>query len=51
MVQLAEAYPDDLDVQALAADALLNVTAGAVGHQHRRARAGLARRRGEADPR
>ena len=30
MVQLAEAYPDDLDVQALAADALLNVTAWAL---------------------
>ena len=30
MVQLAEAYPDDIDVQALAADALLNVTAWAL---------------------
>ena len=30
MVQLAAAYPDDLDVQALAADALLNVTAWAL---------------------
>ncbi len=30
MVALAEAYPDDVDVQALAADALVNVTAWAL---------------------
>jgi tetratricopeptide (TPR) repeat protein len=30
MAELAEAYPDDVDVQALAADALLNVTAWAL---------------------
>ena len=30
MAQLAAAYPDDIDVQALAADALLNVTAWAL---------------------
>ena len=30
MVALAEAYPDDIDVQALAADALVNVTAWAL---------------------
>jgi tetratricopeptide (TPR) repeat protein len=30
MVTLAEAYPDDVDVQALAADALVNVTAWAL---------------------
>jgi tetratricopeptide (TPR) repeat protein len=30
MVTLAEAYPDDIDVQALAADALVNVTAWAL---------------------
>jgi tetratricopeptide (TPR) repeat protein len=30
MVSLAEAYPDDIDVQALAADALVNVTAWAL---------------------
>ena len=30
MAALAEAYPDDVDVQALAADALLNVTAWAL---------------------
>jgi tetratricopeptide (TPR) repeat protein len=30
MVTLAEAYPDDVDVQALAADALINVTAWAL---------------------
>jgi tetratricopeptide (TPR) repeat protein len=30
MVALAEAYPDDIDVQALAADALVNITAWAL---------------------
>jgi tetratricopeptide (TPR) repeat protein len=30
MVSLAEAYPDDIDVQALAADALVNITAWAL---------------------
>src|ERR1700738_378856 len=30
MVALAEAYPDDVDVQALAADALVNITAWAL---------------------
>ncbi|MCW2690861.1 MAG: tetratricopeptide repeat protein, partial [Mycobacterium sp.] len=30
MAELAEAYPDDIDVQALAADALVNVTAWAL---------------------
>src|SRR3954469_825307 len=30
MVALADAYPDDIDVQALAADALVNVTAWAL---------------------
>jgi tetratricopeptide (TPR) repeat protein len=30
MVALAEAYPDDIDVQALAADALINITAWAL---------------------
>ena len=30
MAKLAEAYPDDIDVQALAADALVNVTAWAL---------------------
>ena len=30
MVALAEAYPDDIDVQALTADALLNITAWAL---------------------
>lgn len=30
MVRLAETYPDDIDVQALAADALVNVTAWAL---------------------
>ena len=30
MVALAEAYPDDIDVQALAADALVNLTAWAL---------------------
>jgi tetratricopeptide (TPR) repeat protein len=30
MARLAEAYPDDIDVQALAADALVNVTAWAL---------------------
>ena len=30
MASLAEAYPDDIDVQALAADALVNITAWAL---------------------
>ena len=30
MAALGEAYPDDVDVQALAADALVNVTAWAL---------------------
>ena len=30
MAALAAAYPDDIDVQALAADALVNVTAWAL---------------------
>ena len=52
MAQLAGAHPDDVDVQALAADALMNVTrVGVVGHQDRGARARFARRRGHADPR
>ena len=52
MVALAEAYPDDIDVQALAADALVNVTAWALWDtRHRRAGAGLAGGGGQADPR
>jgi len=52
MVALAEAYPDDIDVQALAADALVNITAWALwDHLHRRAGAGVAGGGGQADPR
>ena len=52
MAALAEAYPDDIDVAALAADALVNVTAWAFWDtSNRGAGAGLAGRAGEADSR
>ncbi len=51
-VGLAEAYPDDIDVQALAADALVNVTAWALWDTRTGEPAPGSRvRRGQTDPR
>ena len=52
MAALAEAYPDDVDVQALAADALVNITAWALWDINTGEPApGSRRGGGQADPR